>query len=121
MYTFYRGQHMLDHLGDNNDHWHITRNSRLARLFYRLEGMWHYKWRYSPFPIYWERYSRDCDQYAVEWCERHPTGWAAYSSYCDAMDNAEGPERFYRISKADYLRNKDHHSERDHAAEQMNY
>jgi len=86
-----------------------------------LKSHWQYKWRYSPFPIYWERYSRDCDQFAVEWVERHPNGAAAYRSYCDALDGAEGPERFFRISKREWEQNKNWRHERDHAAEQAGY
>ena len=93
----------------------------IPRLIRNAKHHWLYKWRWSPFPVYWDRYSRDCDQLAVEWCERHPNGWTAYSSYCAALDNAEGPEHFNRITKREYEQNKDYCKRRDHAAEQMNY
>lgn len=91
------------------------------KWFATVAHHWLYKWRWSPFPVYWDRYSRDCDQFAVEWCERHPNGWKAYASYCDALDNAEGPELFSPITKADWQAHKDERHTRDHAAEQMNY
>jgi hypothetical protein len=85
--------------------------------FTTLSHHWAYRWRWSPFPIYWDRYSRDCDHCAATWCERHPNGWTAYRSYCDALDYAEGPEHFSRITKAEYLKYKDQHTFRDHILE----
>lgn len=83
--------------------------------------LWSQKWRYSPLPVYWSRYSRDCDQYSVSWYERHSNGWKAYRAYCDALDNAEGPEHFHRVKRAEYEEYKNEGHTRDHAAEQMNY
>lgn len=94
---------------------------RLPRLLRAIAYQWRYRWRWSPFPIYWERYSRDCDQFAVEWCERQPNGWTAYKVYWDAKENAEGPEIFNWRTKAFYEAHKDERFTRDHAAEQAGY
>jgi hypothetical protein len=78
---------------------------------------WRYRWRYSPLPVYWSRYSRDCDHCSAEWVERHPNGWTAYSSYCAALDGAEGPERFTAITRSEYLAERGHTNQRDHIME----
>lgn len=77
------------------------------------------KLRLTPWPVYYQFTSRDCDQYEVSYPVKYTHGLAAIRAIDEAYDNAEGPTSFYRIDEAEYNEHRSYHI--DHAAEDMNY
>lgn len=77
--------------------------------------------RCTPWPVYFYRYSRDCDLMECEWYDRFPNGWTAIKAMDDSYENAEGPERWARVSRSTYQEYANYFKKRDIAAEQMNY
>ena len=95
--------------------WKLPPQGHYKRL---VSAWWH---DHTPFPVYYERYSRDCDMVEATWFERHPNGWTARAARQNAYEYAEGLEEFRPISRAAYKRNMGVVHKRDLVAEQMNY